>query len=158
MGERTGKVKVQELTDLGKDSLLDKAKATHGSRVQKGIHSYFPWAGRCSATSRKAGPITCSGFLAKQTPSLLIFPIPPSIPQHDAIWTLLWLVWVCCPGSVPFQPLTSRAAHVAGSPWLCVSTALQQLSGWCVTTTIVLKSPKHEIVQVFMKKINSITT
>lgn len=42
MGERNGKEKVQELTDSGEDSLLGKEKATHASKVQQGIHSYFP--------------------------------------------------------------------------------------------------------------------
>lgn len=39
IGERIGKVKMQELIGLDQDSLLNKAKAMHTSKTEQGIQS-----------------------------------------------------------------------------------------------------------------------
>lgn len=78
MGERIGKIKVQELLGRDNNTLLDKAFV---SKAKQGIHLLL-------LISRKAGLIMCNGTLGKQVLSCL--PSPPSsfftlvfITEHD---------------------------------------------------------------------------
>lgn len=69
------------------DTLIGKVRGAHVSKAKQGINSHhFPWAGRCKAFPRRAGPIRCSGYLGRQTPSLPMSHLPPPFPECDAIW------------------------------------------------------------------------
>lgn len=94
----------------------------------------------------------CNGFLGGQTPSLQMS--PPSyfasavIAEHDAMWRgmSLWFVrasfWLCLLPAPCAPPTTSLSGQheELNSPWLCVSTALQQLKYWCAINTIFIKN------------------
>lgn len=80
MKKRTRKVWSVRTRGL-RQSLLGKTKAMHASKPKQGIHSLLPSAGRCSATSREARPITFKSYLGRQIPSiptvhLFLFPCP----------------------------------------------------------------------------------
>lgn len=54
---------------LNKDILLGKVKDADTGKEKQGVHLLLPIvADRCSATSRKAGPIMYNGFLGRHSP------------------------------------------------------------------------------------------
>lgn len=123
-----GKVKLWKLTGWHKDWSLGKQKPCMQAKQTR----YFVLAGRCSATSRKAGLITHNGFLGRQTPSLWTsssssFFTPAFIGEHDAIWcgTSLW-------------PVRSAVLAVSPSSSLCSPTLLAVRTAWEAEESLAL--------------------
>lgn len=85
-------------------------------------------------------------------PSSLFTPAQCCMVQDTPLPVPGQLSWFC---SLP-APLC-RAACGAGRPWLCLSTALQQLKHQCVITTTFIKNAKHCIIQASVKNINCIS-
>lgn len=67
----------------------------------------FSLACRCSATPRRAGPVTWNGSLGRQRPLLHMYPFlllsASFIADHDSTWhgTSPWSDWASCPGCDP---------------------------------------------------------
>lgn len=92
MGERIGKIKVQELLGRDNNTLLDKAFV---SKAKQGIHLQL-------LISRKAGLIMCNSTLGKQVLSCL--PSPPS-----SFFTLVFItehIWCCTTWDIPLACLS----------------------------------------------------
>ena len=79
----------------------------------------------------------------------MVWDIPLVILGH-----LSWLCALPVPCAPPI-PLLVRQKQK--SPWLCASTALQQLKHWCVVTSILIKNPRHCITQASTKIVNSVS-
>lgn len=93
-GERTERLKWENILDSDKNSFMDKEKATHTHRLSKIKHSFL-WAGRHSDVSRTAG----LQWLGKRNTSTLNVPLRSSSPhlftEHDAIWKMAWKIpWI----------------------------------------------------------------
>lgn len=69
--------------------------------------------------------------------------------------TSLWSV-SCAPSQLVHLPAPSLAGQCATQrrPWLCASTAQQQLNHWCVINTDSIINPKHGTTLATVKKIN----
>jgi len=101
-----------------KDSLIGKVKPAHVSKGNKEFIHHFPWAGRCSDISRKAGLHHMWWLLGKtntitpKVPPFLLLP-PTLYAQHDVIWhgISLWSIGVSSSSCVPSQLLVHPA------PW-----------------------------------------
>ena len=106
MGERIGRVKVRKLVGWDKDSFIGKAKATHTSKANQGIHSPLPMGRQVFShlqESRAPAHVTVTWedkCCHSKNP-----PLPPSSPSF--LWSGLSLgsVGVSCPSCVPSQPL-----------------------------------------------------
>ena len=125
----------------------------------------------CSDTPRRAGLITCNGFSGRQIRSLWTSPCFLFLYPSFYCWASMmphgvghpfghWhhLSWFC-PLPAPGAPLASSLAgqhEKWKSPWLCVSTALQQQKHQCVITSNLIKNPNYSIIRSSLKKINAI--
>lgn len=110
-------------------------------------HSCLPPANLCSS-----GP-----WAAADLPS------PRFLVQHAVVWhgTFLWLVWVCCPVSVPSQLLIPAHTHTHTHPqaphrqeeprsWNILYTMLALHSNISVIFTL---DPKHNTIQSLWRKL-----
>ena len=128
---------------------------------------YFPLAGRCSATSRKAGLIACNGFLGRQMPLLQVF--PPSALHLHLLLLSVTPHGVGHPFGQPGSPVLGVSPH---SSWCTLSLPAGRaareaekflaLCEHCSATTQTLVSHhhsfnlKHSIIQTSAKIVNSI--
>ena len=93
----------------GEKSRIEERRFTNKTKTacpcikqNRGLIHNFPLAGRCSATSRKAGLTTHNSLLEDKChhSRCYLFLLSPSfIAKHDILWyrISLWLVWVSCP-------------------------------------------------------------
>lgn len=142
-GKRTVKVKVQGLMGWNKDSLKGKEKSVCANTAKPRFIHHLPLAGRFSATSRKAGgPSRVTVYWEDQYCCCSEHPpfISPLslIPVFYLLSMMPYGMGYPCgqPGSASWLcPVPAPCVHPAPrwqgrsriSPWLCASTALQQL-------------------------------
>lgn len=115
-----------------KPRFLGKPEAACASKAKPGIHLLVPIS-RQDPLPGKQSPCGVRHFLS---------------------------VWSSYPGWVPshllVHPLLAGQCEELKSPWLWVTTALQQLEHWCDIRIILIKNTKHSIMQTSTKKISSI--
>lgn len=98
------------------------------------------------------------------TPQAVVAPpanSPSFIAQHEAMGygTSLWPIplFVSCACSVPSQLLGyPQPPCWQESPWLCASTALQQLGHWCFISIILILNTRHSTIPATRKNIDAV--
>lgn len=112
MEERFGSVKVRKHLGWDEQSFLEKAKATHTSKVIQRIDSLLPIIRQVFSHLQESWAPSHITVIwinkhhhSKQLPPLLLLP-PASYAEHVSIWygISLWSLRVTCPG-VPSQLL-----------------------------------------------------
>jgi len=150
--------KMQESLSWDKDSSPGKADALHSSKTQQRAHWLLPIS-HCQ--DNRLG--TCRGLLGRQTPSLQMSLLPPSLSQlccsarchvtwEGPLGSLGQLSWFC-PLSTPSVPQTP---HWLGSvrSWNFLG-AVQHCNSYHIhVVAIFIKNPKHDIIRASRKKHN----
>lgn len=109
-------------------------------------------------------------FIGKKTPHSKCFPLLLSLLQRLLTSMTPFVMGysfrqfkttalsVSSPGSLCMH-ISSLAGQQKESktPWLCISTALQQQKHHCAIPSIFMKNPRHGIIYVAMKKKNNYT-
>jgi len=138
--ERIRKVKLWELVDWDKSSFLGKAKAVCTSTAKEGIHLLLPIHRQMFSRSQGSRAlIPCDSFLVRQTHNHMLWDI---LLVGLGQLSLLFLF------PTPYAPSAQlwQGSMRSKSPWLNVSTAVQQLKYWCVIKSVFIKTPKHSII------------
>jgi len=137
------------------------------AKQNKEFICHFLSAGRCSATSRKAGLIACNGFLGRQMPLLQMFP-PSALHLHLLLLSVTPQA-VGHPFGQPGSPVLDVSPH---SSWCTLSLpagrAAREAEKFlapcerCSATAQTLVSYHHSfhlkrsIIQTSTKEVNSI--